>query len=221
MSLLRRALQAATRGSSARRGAAIADDVLSSMRAPAPPVPGGAYAASADEYDTIAYRGLRSPHNEGRIGGTLFFSDDPGVAETYVRGGDNPNMMRARLRLGRVLDVDAGGQPWNRISPDAIPDKAVRYALPGDRPRQTDEINRWARANGYDSVRFRNVIDEHESSAASRPSTVYAVFGAHNVRLPHARFRDFQSKDILAGLGVAAPLPLAAVLAQRDNRGRA
>ena len=36
MSLLRRALQAATRGSSARRGAAIADDVLSGMRAPAP-----------------------------------------------------------------------------------------------------------------------------------------------------------------------------------------
>lgn len=159
-----------------------------------------------------AYRGLQQPYDPtvdaaaARRGDPLWFHSDPQSAGTYAtpRGPvdfeASPNILPSKLRLGRVLRLDAKGQSHAYLPVTAADFAVLRPELArmaeesGLSVRQitsTDEVAEAARRLGYDSIEIRNVSDD--VGAGGKPGTVYGVFSPENVR---SRFEsELPNKD--------------------------
>lgn len=154
-------------------------------------------------YTTIAFRGFRRPVDEGR-GEVWFFSAGKTAANSFAdRGGDAeidgpgeraPNVLRARLRLGRTLRVDASGSEWWNIplagvldneAQRALQERAAGLGVTGTLTHaDTDDLVVVAKALGYDSLTLESVRE----GAQLAPDVVFVVFDKANVRAAHAAF---------------------------------
>ena len=109
--------------------------------------------------ESTAYRGLTRPFDEGDTGYYQMFTSDPVEASEYAMKNPlaSPNVVPAYLRMGKTLEVDAGGSNFNRIFTGGIPQEVRLNGL--DSIASMDELAHAARNSGYDSLRVRNVFD--------------------------------------------------------------
>ena len=138
-----------------------------------------------------------------------WFSDNPSVGTSYAGSRRQQGYVApAYLDMRNPLIVDAGGNTWGQIPREGLGELASRI------PKETlttDEIARIAKAQGYDGVEFRNIIDRgpegayvSDPSALERPSTVYVTFN------PKAA-RSALSDKAIAGAARVPPRPKAPV----------
>lgn len=138
-----------------------------------------------------------------------WFSDNPSVGTSYAGSRRQQGYVApAYLDMRNPLVVDAGGNTWGQIPREGLGELASRI------PKETlttDEIARIAKAQGYDGVEFRNIIDRgpegayvSDPSALERPSTVYVTFN------PKAA-RSALSDKAIAGAARVPPRPKAPV----------
>lgn len=196
--------------------------------------------AAATGHTQPAYRGQRDPFDErvaaeraekfGGYGGAQWFSRHPDMAEGYA-SHEGGVMLPAQLRLGRNLEIDAAGAPWNQIDARAIPDREVTRRL---RKRMRDSIQRStltsrdiaeaARELGYDSVTIRNMRTLMKGLAKDDVFAIVRPEKGH-IRARHARFDPARANenDLLAGVTAAAAIPGGALTmdALRRRRRRA
>jgi hypothetical protein len=164
-------------------------------------------------YKTEAFRGINRPYDGAKVEEPQWFAKDPQTAETYLAKVDDswnvsssarPSMTKAKLRLGKSLQVDAQGEPWMYLKVDGIKDPKVREEISKSYPGQeigTDTVAAVAQRLGYDSVTFKNIKDEMVTSPTrTKPTTVYAVFKPKNIRGHLANFEDPESDSLMAGL---------------------
>ncbi len=130
-----------------------------------------------------------------------FFSSSPSVADSYT-GRNGGLSIPAYLSLQRVVVVDAGGKNWNSVQQKAkvfLPtargttkSTSVRNLFKGewdypDDTASTDDLARWARANGYDGLVVKNVSDRGSSGSfqtdeAKVPSDIYVAFRPEQIK---------------------------------------
>lgn len=155
-----------------------------------------------------------------------FFARNPTVSSTYApyKGGKT---YPVKIRTKKPLTVYADGNNWQYIHPDSY----VEYPdgtgdrlgeLLGEEFASTNDLARYAKNNGYDALRIRDVRDPgpHQwdaSQSVEVPTDVMAVFEPSNIRSIFAAFdpakRD--SADLMAGVApLLAPTALAAALSQ-------
>lgn len=155
-----------------------------------------------------------------------FFARNPTVSSTYApyKGGKT---YPVKIRTKKPLTVYADGNNWQYIHPDSY----VEYPdgtgdrlgeLLGEEFASTNDLARYAKNNGYDALRIRDVRDPgpHQwdaSQSVEVPTDVMAVFEPSNIRSIFAALdpakRD--SADLMAGVApLLAPTALAAALSQ-------
>lgn len=181
-----------------------------------------------------AYRGQREPFDERvaadraeKYDAAQWYSRRPPMAEGYA-SHEGGVMLPAQLRLGRTLELDAGGAPWNQIDARAIPDREITRRL---RKRMRDSIQRStltsrdiaeaARELGYDSVTIRNMrtlmrgLEKDDVFAIVRPEKGHA-------RARWARFDPGRANEnnLLAGVTGAAAIPAGAASLDALRRRR-
>lgn len=108
----------------------------------------------------------------------LYFSTNPNIASQYA-GGEAPQVRPAFLDIRNPLEIDVGGNPYDRIPmtearrafPD-IPTEELR-GVHDDTMTDVSQIEHFARRAGYDSVVFRNLDD---GLHAGEKGTTYVVF---------------------------------------------
>lgn len=141
----------------------------------------GSSAVDAQGFETgrIVYRGLGRPYNAADGGYYQSFTSSLADAQEY-----GSHVTAARLRLGRNLPVDGGGNNFNAISVEQLPaDVRARLHPSVGSSVTTDQIAHAAREAGYDSVTVRNV---HDTRWGERPRgqdtrTIDFVFDTKNV----------------------------------------
>lgn len=169
-------------------------------------------------FPNLVYRGSRMEKgaplewSEARQGQTgkgkdtgQWFSDNPTVANSYAGSrGQEGYVAPAYLDMRNPLVVDAKGNTWGEIPREGLGELASRI------PKETlttDEIARIAKAQGYDGVEFKNVMDVGPAGEAYeiyKPSTVYVSFN------PKAA-RSALSDKAIAGAARVPPRPKAPV----------
>ena len=101
----------------------------------------------------------------------IFFSDEPTVAASYLRGRPG-KVYAATITLERPLVVDAQGRWWEDAGGEGVSTDALAYR---------------AHQRGHDGVIIKNVIDEVDEEGYpdtnAPPNTIYAVFDAAQVKL--------------------------------------
>ena len=159
----------------------------------------------------LVYRGSRMGKsaplewNEARQGQTgkgqdtgQWFSDNPTVATSYAGSrGQEGYVAPAYLDMRNPLVVDAGGNAWGEIPREGLGELANRISK---KTLTTDEIARIAKAQGYDGVQFKNVMDVGPAGEAYeiyRPSTVYVTFNPEAAR---SALSDEQMKGLIGNL---------------------
>ena len=73
-----------------------------------------------------------------------------------------------------LYELDAEGKAWNELRPKGLPE-LPGYTGVGTRPYKTRDVANWARENGYDGVRFKNIKDNGPYGRTT-PFDVYAFF---------------------------------------------
>jgi len=194
--------------------------------------------AHSQGYKTEAYRGAHMPLDLSKDRDIRWFAKDAPVAETYMPDLNSdfynenssyakeisPQMTKVKLKLGRSLQVDAGGETWGSLSAGMIKEKKFQELLKKagySQGIETNEIANLARKNGYDSVTFKNMKDHKFGNNNNTPNTtVYAVFKPQHIRGHLAAF-DPKNKDVANLLaGVLASGGTAAMLgAGQKNEG--
>lgn len=110
----------------------------------------------------------------GGLGGpALYFTDDRRVAAAYAEGGRRKAVLRVYLRIEDPLVVDAEGGSWVNVFPEVV------------------DV---ARREGRDGVVVFRVRDTARSWD-DRPSTVYVVFDARQVKHATLNRGDFDPED--------------------------
>lgn len=162
-------------------------------------------------FPNLVYRGSRMEKgaplewSEARQGQTgkgrdtgQWFSDNPTVANSYAGSrGQEGYVAPAYLDMRNPLVVDAKGNTWGEIPREGLGELASRI------PKETlttDEIARIAKAQGYDGVEFKNVLDVGPAGEAYeiyRPSTVYVSFNPEAAR---SALSDEQMKGLIGNL---------------------
>ena len=117
-------------------------------------------------------KGLKSLRpSDRRSFPVIFFSDEPTVAASYLRGRPG-KVYAATITLQRPLEVDAQGRDWENA---------------GGRNVSTDDLARMAYEHGHDGIIIHNVIDEVDEDGypdmMAPPNNIYAVFSAEQVKL--------------------------------------
>ena len=124
---------------------------------------------------------------DNKDGSAYFFTDNNKVAGMYAQKSEfadtnrryysEPKVYNAYLKLGKTYTIDAKGSAWNRVP---IPDGCKPKTYNG-KTTATKEFCIWAKANGYDSVVFKNIIDG-DARDSSFIGTVYAVFEPEQIK---------------------------------------
>lgn len=124
---------------------------------------------------------------DNKDGSAYFFTDNNKVAGMYAQKSEfadtnrryysEPKVYNAYLKLGKTYTIDAKGSAWNRVP---IPDGCKPKTYNG-KTTATKEFCVWAKANGYDSVVFKNIIDG-DARDSSFIGTVYAVFEPEQIK---------------------------------------
>ena len=124
---------------------------------------------------------------DNKDGSAYFFTDNNKVAGLYAQKSEfadtnrryysEPKVYNAYLKLGKTYTIDAKGSAWNRVP---IPDGCKPKTYNG-KTTATKEFCIWAKANGYDSVVFKNIIDG-DARDSSFIGTVYAVFEPEQIK---------------------------------------
>jgi hypothetical protein len=168
-------------------------------------------------------------------------SKSPNVAATYM-AGDSPSMYPLVSRSQNPLDIDVDGRNWTGIPADARANRATLSQILepeayldednlfdfvnnvsadwGDGTVQplaisdTNSVSRAAQAQGYDEVRFNNVVDrggsgQFHTGLANDPQTTVMTALPRNIRSQFARFdpRLSHLANLSAGIGGAAMIP--------------
>ena len=132
-----------------------------------------------------------------------WFSDNTTVATSYAGSrGQEGYVAPAYLDMRNPLVVDAGGNAWGEIPREGLGELANRISK---KTLTTDEIARIAKAQGYDGVEFKNIMDAGPAGLGVdlyRPSTVYVTFN------PKAA-RSALSDKAIAGVARVPPRPKA------------
>ena len=115
-------------------------------------------------YDFVGYSAHPIGKNfDKRI---TFFSDKIGDAESYAHENPDLEVKRVAVALGRMFEFDAQGERWDKLEFN-------------DTTSTTDEIARWAKDNGYDSVKILNVRDPGPAPRNREPSTIVAAWSGN------------------------------------------
>lgn len=123
----------------------------------------------------------------------------------------SPNSVPSRLDLGKNLEVDVEGEPFDSIKfnnlPPGIAEGIInQYGNPYG-TTYTDIVVEEARKRGYDSVTFRNVKDSFEGNHEPGAPTadVVAMINRSLIRsesaLANPRAKARKRNDILASIG--------------------
>jgi len=144
----------------------------------------------------VAYRGLTRPYDPSAKGYYQSFTSSADDAREY-----GENVMAAHLRLGNNLPVSAGGNNFNAIPLDSLPEDLAAKVRQrhGGNTATTDEIAHAARESGYDSVTFQNVHDSKwgERGKTGEARTIDMVFDNNNIRpLQDFKFEQPAQKKI-------------------------
>jgi hypothetical protein len=198
-------------------------------------------------FDTEAYRGGTRPHDPASGADVKFFTDNPEIADTYLRRqyyddytgkpspplpngevpyADGATVAKVKLRLGRSADVnglkpDGSTYSWSRLPVANIEDDVVREkatAIYGAHGiLTTDEIARVASDLGYDSVRFKNIRDAKSFQDEAPPSTIYAILKPHNIRSKWAKFDPRDALKADLMAGIGGGAVVAGALGQQQR----
>ena len=159
------------------------------------------------EFNTDAYRGLTRPYDEAEGAKQQYqmFSRDPDVASGYTFDKDGGNVFAAKLRLGKNLELDAGGRGFDRIPGSAIPYETKRaLGLSMDPSYVVSDIAKAAKRQGYDSVTVKNVIDNAmgENTKGMKTTTVDVVLNSSNIRSKYAGPRDTAAAETIRSAAI-------------------
>lgn len=176
-------------------------------------------------------------------------SDSPNVAATYMTG-DTPAMYPLYSKSRNPLSLDAKGRNWTGIPADARANESTLDALLppenyldednlfdfqngvavdwGDGSStdlaiaNTNDVSRAAQIEGFDEVRFRNIVDrggagQFHTGPANDPHTTVMTSDPRNIRSRFARFDPRLAHLRNLSAGVAGLLPLSAYL-NDDNQ---
>jgi hypothetical protein len=168
-----------------------------------------------------------SPEGRGKTANSgIYVTDNPAVASTYAhtRGG---RVMPVLINPGNVVSLEANNQNWrylNKKNKITVPSIVTKNGdsfikkkgftkslgnlfpddLEDDDTFSVDDIARWAKKNGYDSMEVNNIIDRGPIGAfhtekASNPSKNHVVFNPKNIRSRFAAFDPMkrESEDLL------------------------
>ena len=134
-------------------------------------------------------------------------------------------MMKGRIAPGRNLVVDAGGRGHSNLRLDDIQDPAFRDWIaptwPGSEPMT---VARQAQRYGkFDTVTFKNMIDDGPYGKTGEPGEIYAVLNKSKRRASTAAFDPSKSdsSDLLAAVPLAAGAGLAATQQKKKRKGYA
>jgi len=135
--------------------------------------------------DAIGNRQLQVMKNhldDFMYNGDIFIEDDE-YSFSYVFDNQVALELDAELhkgvyelygKTGNQLVIDANGSNWNQIT---APDELNLYG-----PQRTRDIAVAAKANGYDSVLFKNLRDNGGETAYNGESNVYIFFNASDLK---------------------------------------
>ena len=143
---------------------------------------------------TIFDPAKRDPHHNA-----FYFTDALSTAETYTNGkkpqkrpdpavetNKSVGIYRLYIKLVNPMVIECRGKSWNNLYDSRAPglDK-------------THELAKWAEANGYDGVIFKNIIDDggHGPFRIPVPATVYAVFDPKAIKSATANNGNFDPND--------------------------
>ena len=126
-------------------------------------------------------------------GGAHYFTNNRSLAKFYApdvneRSWDKsrePRIYETFLNLGNTLVINGEGASWRKIPiPNSIP-KRITKGIDGEAyswsHASTKYFTEYAKANGYDSVTFLDIVDGHEDRTDFR-GNVYAVFNSNRIK---------------------------------------
>lgn len=132
---------------------------------------------------------FKSPHERYGMGereGAHWFTPSQETAKTYADPGrafDFQNaeegVFAAYIKLENPLIIDAAGANWR----DA------------QRRGKTSSVINEARANGHDGVIIRNVKDDYNNDARTRPTDTYVVFNSEQIKSATGNNGNFDPND--------------------------
>ena len=155
-----------------------------------------------EKSDPLAWNEARqSQSGKGQNTGQ-WFAGDPSIASSYAGSRRQQGYTApAYLDVKNPLIVDAGGSFWGHIPKEALGELGKR--IPKD-TLTTDEIARIAKAQGYDGVHFKNVMDRgpdgawvSDMSALEKPTDVFVTFNPEAAR---SALSDEQMKGLIGNL---------------------
>lgn len=154
---------------------------------------------------------------------SVWASDNPKVANTYSKGRpefgrpDGQTVMPLSIRSEKPLVYDARGNSWQSV-PAVMPNQGGDELF-----YTTDKLAKYARENGFDSLKVNNVFDVGSGRIPTSikgekelTGTTYAVFNPENIRSRFAAFDPWRkTAATAAAMGVAAPDLLAEELRKK------
>jgi hypothetical protein len=147
--------------------------------------------AKEQGFDVESYRGINGDYNPEKSGYYQMFTSSPEDASEYGN-----HVIKAKLKTGKQLKVDAKGSNFNNLPISSLPDditSRLHSSLREGGGIRTDAVAHAAREAGYDSVSFKNVYDKADNEIPLKPKKPQG--GASN-------------RDLLAELGIDDNDPL-------------
>ena len=141
-------------------------------------------------FGSDAYRGLRGEYDPEKSGYYQMFTSSPQDAGEYGN-----NVLKAKLRRGKNLEVEGGGKNFNNIYVGGLPSDVFNNLHPSIRESltaRTDDIAHAARKAGYDSATIKDIYDKADNEIPMKPSSVINVSDA----------------DLFSRLGISPDHPL-------------
>lgn len=202
---------------------------LPKARADVPTVEELAARRASSPFQTLAYRGLKSPLERPELASKgyneTYLAAHPEVADLYAgvppelaarrdlkpQPWQNPregsNVLPVLLDTSNYHTVDAGGMRWEGMdypNGSTVMQKAIEHA----------------KKNGHSGVIVKNIHDEPAGDTAHLPPTDVYIPLDNRGRLPWADFdpAKWHLKDLLAGFGgIAVPAGVAGKVLQRPD----
>ena len=158
--------------------------------------------------DTVLYHGTGSDVrafdvNESREPSkAIFLTSKSSVATDFANmrsGGQNANVMPLYAK-GKFLEIDGKRQPIRNVESAANLDRTNYRDM-----RYGETIYEYAKRNGFDGIKFKNVEDDAFGPDVAPLSDIFAIFDPANIRSVHAAFdpEKSSSPELLAGLPFA------------------
>lgn len=174
--------------------------------------------ADFDSFDVSKAGGARADTG-------VWLSSSAENASTYApridrRTGAGGNVKPVYVR-GNILEIDARGANWNRLGDNEVGHLDLPYPI--DDGYSTNDIARWAKQEGYDGVRFKNLRDRgmYADTDNIAPGDTVVVFDPSNIRGKFATFDPSQegSSKLLAAVPIAGAVGAGGLLSRWNEDG--